>query len=521
MRAFGTFVAISMLVMLGARAPGFAGQGRSGAPYATSAEARAAVAAAESRAHSLQQQYESLSQRFADVARRRGEAVARASRLSSSQSDRSAELSAALSAVVAQRNKALADFREGLFCSLCKRSKTEIEQSGENFFDHIRRVDGQVIRATPEQVAAKEQEYDGKIASLRQQIEQANAQAAQEAAEAQRAVASLDDEANEIEDVGAKLSADIAAAHAEAATARGWIPRLEYAEREAKRIAEEQQRAAERKRQHALDEARRAAELEARRLDRERAEAEREADALARDQARQDAIQRMRIQAEALERAYAEALARFAAADQSASQHSTAGSSAPEMASESTPASPTLAPSSPASAPPTSDESAWRANLSRSNETGALSLVHQASDRLASAYDRLVGNAGEYLPEHHDEMASHAEDMLLNSLPEQLPTEAATLRDVVDRAIGGEVQNRLDDYRDQIIVGRERLEAMTPLERSERKLWETARSIEAPTRYLPKLWNAAAEYFGLAFEQFRSTGGDDAADGDLMPVEKP
>ena len=69
-----------------------------------------------------------------------------------------------------QEATTLADFRQGYFCSKCNRSKTEIEATGENFYDHIRRVDGQIIPASAEKLAEKQKEFDDKIRDVEGQL---------------------------------------------------------------------------------------------------------------------------------------------------------------------------------------------------------------------------------------------------------------------------------------------------------------------------------------------------------------
>jgi len=69
-----------------------------------------------------------------------------------------------------QKQVALAELRQGLFCSQCMHSKSEIERSGESFEEHLRRVHGKPVPATQEQLRKKEQEFDQRIAALDEQI---------------------------------------------------------------------------------------------------------------------------------------------------------------------------------------------------------------------------------------------------------------------------------------------------------------------------------------------------------------
>ena len=62
----------------------------------------------------------------------------------------------------AERDHALQEMRSGLFCDQCWRTKSEIEKGGENFAQHLQRVNGQAV-ASPERLAEKEKEYDDRI----------------------------------------------------------------------------------------------------------------------------------------------------------------------------------------------------------------------------------------------------------------------------------------------------------------------------------------------------------------------
>lgn len=82
---------------------------------------------------------------------------------------------------VLQQKKAavLRDLRNGLFCSECKRSKTEIEQN-ENFENHLRSVKGKPVPASPELMRAKADEIDAQIERLEGQIDAINQRVARE-----------------------------------------------------------------------------------------------------------------------------------------------------------------------------------------------------------------------------------------------------------------------------------------------------------------------------------------------------
>jgi hypothetical protein len=76
------------------------------------------------------------------------------------------ELSAQITALTEEMEHTLADLRSGRFCSMCGKSKTQIEQGGEDFFRHLGRVQGKLVAATPEQIAAKEKEFTDRIRRL-------------------------------------------------------------------------------------------------------------------------------------------------------------------------------------------------------------------------------------------------------------------------------------------------------------------------------------------------------------------
>ena len=68
-----------------------------------------------------------------------------------------------------EKERVLNEMRNGLFCSECKRSKTEIERAGTNFEKHLRDVNGRPV-ASPQTLADKAAFYDRQIAALQNQI---------------------------------------------------------------------------------------------------------------------------------------------------------------------------------------------------------------------------------------------------------------------------------------------------------------------------------------------------------------
>ena len=69
-----------------------------------------------------------------------------------------------------EKESAVEEMRQGLFCSECQRSKSEIERATrESFADHLKRVHGHAV-ANPQMLADKAAFYDRQIAALQKQI---------------------------------------------------------------------------------------------------------------------------------------------------------------------------------------------------------------------------------------------------------------------------------------------------------------------------------------------------------------
>lgn len=69
--------------------------------------------------------------------------------------------------LIEEKKVALEEFREGWFCSKCKRSKSEIEKAeGISFEDHLKKVNGEPVPATEEQINEKSAEFNQKISGL-------------------------------------------------------------------------------------------------------------------------------------------------------------------------------------------------------------------------------------------------------------------------------------------------------------------------------------------------------------------
>ncbi|MDN3548948.1 hypothetical protein [Mucilaginibacter aquaedulcis] len=75
------------------------------------------------------------------------------------------------SAIDAEYAQVIEELKKGLFCSLCNRSKSQIEKGGVDFYQHIKDVKGQVVEAPPAAYQQAQKDYSSKTASLEQQIE--------------------------------------------------------------------------------------------------------------------------------------------------------------------------------------------------------------------------------------------------------------------------------------------------------------------------------------------------------------
>ena len=74
------------------------------------------------------------------------------------------------STILSGKKQVLAEMRNGLFCSECNRTQSEIKRTGVRFSEHLRQVSGKAV-ANPELLARKSAEYDNKLASQRQQCD--------------------------------------------------------------------------------------------------------------------------------------------------------------------------------------------------------------------------------------------------------------------------------------------------------------------------------------------------------------
>lgn len=145
-----------------------------------------------------------------------------------------------------ERDKRRADFDLSLgnYCSECKHTKTEIEAEGENFEQHLKRVNGKAVAASYEMRRAKGAEFDRKLQSLESTL--GNLEASHAAAKKRE---------SDERDAARKRERD----------EREAVRNREYAERKAAEQARENERDARYKAeaQRKREEQRRKAELEA------------------------------------------------------------------------------------------------------------------------------------------------------------------------------------------------------------------------------------------------------------------
>src|SRR5579871_2369655 len=146
--------------------------------YATSAEARSAVESFRQQILQDQQREQQLRAQIqelevqANAFRQRGPDVAAVDQ-------QIATISSQLRLLNQQRNAALDEVQRGLFCSDCKRSKTqiEIEERPTTFEQHIVEgaASGRHVISSPELIAAAKEQtertFDAKIAPLQAQLE--------------------------------------------------------------------------------------------------------------------------------------------------------------------------------------------------------------------------------------------------------------------------------------------------------------------------------------------------------------
>lgn len=73
-----------------------------------------------------------------------------------------------LSDLALERDRVMDEMRRGFFCRACHRTRSQIEATGENWQEHLNRnSQGSAVPATPQELAAKDQEFQGRINSAK------------------------------------------------------------------------------------------------------------------------------------------------------------------------------------------------------------------------------------------------------------------------------------------------------------------------------------------------------------------
>ena len=80
------------------------------------------------------------------------------------------ELQKQIQAVRMEKAKVLNELKQGLYCSQCNRSKSQLAADGIDFQRHLAEVNGRPVAAPPEVVAEVTKQFDQQIEALQQQI---------------------------------------------------------------------------------------------------------------------------------------------------------------------------------------------------------------------------------------------------------------------------------------------------------------------------------------------------------------
>lgn len=72
--------------------------------------------------------------------------------------------------LLAERDRVLKELAEGLYCSECMRTASEIESGGEDFNAHLKRVKGAPVPAPREIIMQKLQQYNQRLSQIQSQI---------------------------------------------------------------------------------------------------------------------------------------------------------------------------------------------------------------------------------------------------------------------------------------------------------------------------------------------------------------
>jgi len=81
------------------------------------------------------------------------------------------DLQAQKNKLTSEKSIAISQLKQGKFCSVCKKSKIEIEKTlGISFEEHLKNVNGKEIPASPEVIKQKTEEYNKRLKDLDAQI---------------------------------------------------------------------------------------------------------------------------------------------------------------------------------------------------------------------------------------------------------------------------------------------------------------------------------------------------------------
>lgn len=216
------FLLALALSLLGA-APGSYGA----ASYQTSADARASYQQAQSRENSARVRSAQLRAQLSRARQRAGQIQSEGPRGLREIDAKIADLRSKIPALIAEKLDTLQEMAQGLFCSGCMQTRSQILAKGEEF-PHS----GQhIVPATPEMLAQKEAEFDQKISDAKRELDDLQRQRNQlidaynkELAAAQQPIAALERDLTDAE-------REASSAASEAFRARGEMSFLEQKER--------------------------------------------------------------------------------------------------------------------------------------------------------------------------------------------------------------------------------------------------------------------------------------------------
>ena len=243
--------------------------------WRTSAEARAGAESARGRSKALEGRLAGARQRTQEAAAALNRFVARGADTADLEA-LAGRLKQRISQTLAQKDKALDEYRRGEFCTGCSRTRSDIlaNDSPPAVFPHS----GQQVRAaTPEEIARKAREFDNLLVAAQRELDRTLGQIQDRKAQFEREAQSLATALRQAQDTERLIQQEIAQADMEAqmaASAEGFL-----AGEEARKAAMDQQRAMEQARMKAAADARKAQEAErkareAERLARQKLEAE-------------------------------------------------------------------------------------------------------------------------------------------------------------------------------------------------------------------------------------------------------